>query len=76
MAVLPTDGDAAADDPHRLGDQGRGGTNENIDVWLELRSRRGDQFDLREVDPQPVHFPISGDQRTHVVLRSKRRRDR
>src|ERR1700677_4477258 len=65
----PADGDAGACPPDGLGDQGCWRANEDLNIRLNARRHRGDRFDLREVSSQPVHFPISGDQRAHVVFR-------
>ena len=69
MAILPTDGDAAAGCPRGLGDQGRGRANENVDVRLSLDAVAAIDSISREVGPQAVHFPISGDQRPHRLFR-------
>ena len=48
VAVLPTDGDAAAGDPGGLGDQGRWRANENFHVRLKVPRHRGDLVLQRE----------------------------
>jgi hypothetical protein len=64
-AILPTDGDPAAGGLHRPRDQRRGQADQNVGEWRRGFHRGGNCFDFAELGRQPVHLPVTGDQRLH-----------
>jgi hypothetical protein len=83
MAILPSDGDVVCGSLYRAGDQRGGRANQNIGKRRRRFHRGGNSRNLPKLLRQPMHFPVSCNQRPHVFLvpdirqrnaRSERRR--
>jgi hypothetical protein len=69
VTVLSADGEAACGGLCRPRDQRRGQADQNVGGWRRGFHRGGNRLDLAELRRQPVHLPVSGDQRPHDASR-------
>jgi len=67
-AILAADGDPARCGLHRPSDQRRGQADQNVGERRHTLRRGGNRLDFAELRRQPVHLPVSGDQKPHVFL--------
>jgi hypothetical protein len=65
VAVLAAEGNSARGGLHRAGQQGRRHTDQHVRRGRPGVNGCGDGLDLMELNRQPMHLPIPGDQGSH-----------